>query len=582
MPGFLQELRRRNVIRVTIAYVMLAWIVAQVAELALDSFESPDWVIKTILLLLALGLPFAVFFAWAFEMTPEGLKREKDVDRSQSITGRTGRKLDLVIIAMLAAALMVVVADNYVLDDPALDNAPAPSQGISIAVLPFVNMSSDKDQEYFSDGISEELLNLLAKIPEFRVAGRTSSFTFKGQNLNLREIGLSLGVENILEGSVRKDGDRVRITAQLIKASDGFHLWSETYDRTLHDIFAVQDDIAGKVVSALEIKLLGGSQNKPKSQFGFDNAEAYNAYLKGLFYYNKSGSDNLEKAVKHMQEAVILAPASAMAWAGLARALEAYSGQSPFDPADDIARARDASDKALALNPKLPEAHLAAAEIKYHWDWDWAGAETAVDSTLALSPANLDAQLLRTNLYVTYGQLGQAEKLARDVLARDPLNDRMPRMMVKILYFGGRFEEAAEMGEQMVRDDPRMPFIRGWLTAIYIKLGQTSTAMAHAQRAPESFVRYLSLARAHHAAGNHEEAAAAQQQLLESYGDLAAYQQAIIFAFWGDNDTTLDWLDVAYRQRDPGILEIKSDIAFISLHDHPRFLAILQNMNLAD
>lgn len=582
MLDFLQELGRRNVIRVTIAYVMLAWIVAQVAELALDSFESPDWVIKTILLVLALGLPIAMFFAWAFEMTPEGIKKEKDVDRSQSITGRTGRKLDLAIIAMLAVALVAVVTDNYVLDGPAPDSIPVQTQGVSIAVLPFVNMSSDEDQEYFSDGISEELLNLLAKIPEFQVAGRTSSFTFKGQNLDLKEIGHSLGVENILEGSVRKNGNRVRITAQLVKVSDGFHLWSETYDRTLDDIFAVQDDIANKVVSALEIKLLGGTPNHPKTQLGIENAQAYDAYLKGLFYYNRSGTDNLEKAAAHMQEAVTLAPESALAWAGLARALEGFAGQSDFDPADILVRARSAAGKSLALDLELPDAHLAIAEINYSWDWDWAGAEEALNNALALSPANLDAQLLRVNLHVTYGQLGQAEQLAREILARDPLNDRVPRELVNILLFDSRFMEAAEMGERLVKDDPNMPFIRAWLSIVYVHLGQLTLAIEHAQLETVSFARYVALATAHHAAGNIEAATLAQQQLLESHGDLAAYQQAVLFAAWGENDTALDWLEVAHRQHDPGIVDIKSDIGFIALRDHPRFVSILQKMNLAD
>jgi TolB-like protein/tetratricopeptide (TPR) repeat protein len=582
MLDFLQELGRRNVIRVTIAYVMLAWIVAQVAELALDSFESPDWVIKTILLVLALGLPIAVFFAWAFELTPEGLKKEKDVDRTQSMTNRTGRKLDIAIIAMLGAALVAVVTDNYVLDRPEIESTPAQTQGVSIAVLPFVNMSSDKDQEYFSDGISEELLNLLAKIPEFQVAGRTSSFTFKGQNLDLKEIGHSLGVENILEGSVRKNGDRVRITAQLIKVSDGFHVWSETYDRTLDDIFAVQDDIAIKVVSALEVELLGGARNQPSSKFGIDNAAAYDAYLKGLFYYNRSGTDNLEKSVEHMQEAVTLAPESALAWAGLARALVGYAGQSDFDPADSLTRARSAVDKALALDPDLPEAHLAIANIKYSWDWDWVGTEAALERTLSLSPANLDAQLLRVNLYDTYGQLGQAEQLAREILARDPLNDRVPRALVSLLYNDSRFVEAAEMGERIVEADPNMPFIHSWLTVIYLQVGQSTLAIAHAQQEPVLYARYLALAVAHHAVGNIDKATAAQQQLLETYGDLAAYQQAELFAYWGQNNTALDWLETAYRQRDPGIVSVKSNIGLIALREHPRFVSILQKMNLAD
>jgi len=582
MREFLQELTRRNVIRVTIAYVMLAWIVAQVAELALDSFESPAWVMKTLLLLLALGLPFAIFFSWAFELTPEGLKKEKDVDRGRSITQRTGRKLDRTIIALLTAVVVFFAVDRFVLDRPTQDVGSAPGNGITIAVLPFVDMSSDADQEYFSDGISEELLNLLAKIPEFQIAGRTSSFAFKGKNQNLRDIGQSLGVDNILEGSVRKSNDRVRITAQLIKVSDGFHLWSETYDRTLDDIFAVQDDIASQVVDALKIKLLVGTRARPTSQFGIDNAQAYNAYLKGLFFYNKSGTDNLDKAMLHMQEAVTLAPESALAWAGLSRALEGFAGQGDSDPSEVLTRAREAADQALVLDAELAQAHLADADIKYNWDWDWAGAEAALDRALALRPASLDARLTRANLHLTFGQLDQAEQLTREALAQDPLNDRLPRLLVALHYNNGRFEEAATLGEQLLQEDPNMPFIRGWLAAIYLVQGRTAVALQHAQRETSLYTRLLALAVAQHAAGNLDEAAAAQQQLLETYGDLAAYQQALIFAFWGETDTTLDWLERAYEIRDPGILNIKADNGFVSLRGHPRFQAILQKMNLAD
>jgi TolB-like protein len=537
---------------------------------------------KTLLLLLGLGLPFAIFFSWAFELTPEGLKKEKDVDRGRSITQHTGRKLDRTIIALLSAVVIFFVIDRFVLDRPTQGVGTAQASGVSIAVLPFVNMSSDADQEYFSDGVSEELLNLLAKIPEFQVAGRTSSFVFKGQNQNLREIGQNLGVDNILEGSVRKSNDRVRITAQLIKVSDGFHLWSETYDRTLDDIFAVQDDIANQVVDALKIRLLGGTQARPTSQFGIENAQAYNAYLKGLFFYNKSGADNLDKAAQHMQEAATLAPESALAWAGLSRALEGVTGQAASDNTDTLARAREAAQQALALDAELAEAHLADAEIKFNWDWDWPGADAALNRALTLRPGFPDARLLRANLHFTFGELKQAEQITREALAKDPLNDRLPRLLVATLYYSGRFEEAAAMGEQLLQEDPNMPFIRGWLTAIHLAQGKIPEALQFAQRETSLFTRQFAMAVAQHAAGNVDEAAASQQQLLESYGDLAAYQQALIFAFWGETDTALDWLDRAYEHRDPGILGIKSEPPFVTLREDARFKSILQKMNLAD
>ncbi len=277
-----KELKRRNVFKVAIAYIVVAWFVLQVADVVLNNITAPGWVFKVLMLFVALGFPFAMIFAWAFEMTPEGLKRESEVDRSQSITPVTGKKLNLLITGLLVLALGYFAYDKFVLSagrDAALveattqaaTNTPAPAAQEtlevekSIAVLPFVNMSSDVEQEYFSDGLSEELLNLLAKIPELKVASRSSSFQFKGEKFDLKDVAQKLDVAHVLEGSVRKSGDQLRITAQLIKAEDGYHMWSETYDRPLDNIFAIQDEISAAVVEALKIELLGEA---PKSRGG--------------------------------------------------------------------------------------------------------------------------------------------------------------------------------------------------------------------------------------------------------------------------------------------------------------------------
>jgi len=289
--SFFEELKRRNVIRVGIAYVIAAWLLLQVSDLVLGNIAAPGWVIQVIMLLLAIGFPLVVMFAWAFEITPEGIKKEKDVDRSQSIVSQTGRKLDRMIIGVLAVTVVYLLIDKLVLTRPAPapeqpvaevsttkegsepvaqvageqaskpgdgKSAPAPAaKEASVAVLPFVNMSGDTDNEYFSDGLTETLLHMLANLPDLQVAARTSSFAFKGKNESIQTIAKALGVAHVLEGSVQKAGDRVRITAQLIRADDGFHVWSQHYDRTLDDIFAIQDEIAGDVAGALGTSLLG-------------------------------------------------------------------------------------------------------------------------------------------------------------------------------------------------------------------------------------------------------------------------------------------------------------------------------------
>ncbi len=288
--GLVSELRRRNVFRVGVAYVIVAWLLLQVADVILPTFRTPEWVMQAFTFLLMLGFPMALFFAWAFELTPEGLKKEKNVDRSRSITHVTGRKLDFVIIGLLVVALGYFGYDKFVLDpdrdaveikaavqvaqEQVANTVERQDSAKTIAVLPFVNMSDDASNEYFSDGLSEELLNLLAKVPELRVAARTSSFSFKDQNLEIPVIAARLNVAHVLEGSVRKAGNQIRITAQLNKADDGFHLWSETYDRELKSVFAIQDEIAAAVVDALKITLLGEKPNVTET-----NPEAYALYL---------------------------------------------------------------------------------------------------------------------------------------------------------------------------------------------------------------------------------------------------------------------------------------------------------------
>jgi len=320
--SFFAELQRRNVVRVGLAYAVIGWVLAQIAEFAFENFGAPQWALKTFVVVLLLGLPLALFFAWAFELTPDGIKRENEVDRGQSVTPQTGRKLDFIIIGVLAVGIILLLTDRFVVRDYP-DSLTAENQDIhtggtesadarivavarSIAVLPFVNMSDDKD--YFADGLSEELLNLLAKIPDLKVAGRTSSFAFKGKNDDLREIGDALGVATVLEGSVRRSGDRLRITAQLIQVEDGFHVWSETYDRQMADIFDIQDDVASAITGALRLQLAPGS-SRPT-----ENTAAYALYIEALPYIAANDDrDIIEKVIGLLDGAIALDPGFAKA-----------------------------------------------------------------------------------------------------------------------------------------------------------------------------------------------------------------------------------------------------------------------------
>ena len=368
--SFFEELKRRNVVRVGIAYVLLGWVVMQGADFLLDLVGAPEWVIRVFAIAGLVGLPFALFFAWAFELTPEGIKRESEIDRSQSITPQTGRKLDRTIIVFLVLAVIGLLADKFIPENdipvvaPQVENTPAATETPaaaetgeqSIAVLPFVDMSPDGDQAYFADGIAEEILNVLVKTHSLKVAGRTSSFQFSGRNEDLRLIGKELGVEHILEGSIRKDQNRVRITAQLVKADDGFHLWSETYDRELTDIFAIQDEIARAITDALAIELDLGRTGPRLAAEQTRNMEAYDHYLEARALIAQR--QDFKRAIELLDGALEHDPDFAQAWAANAQAhaLAPYYLKDIIVE-DFLADAERMANRALEIDPLLSQAH---------------------------------------------------------------------------------------------------------------------------------------------------------------------------------------------------------------------------------
>ncbi len=284
--SFWRELRRRNVFKVAMVYLIAAWLLIQIAETTFPALQLPDWTVTFVVVVLAILFPIAVIFAWAFELTPDGLRRSGEVDPSESITGKTGQRINHLIIGALVVAVVVLVTTHGGFG-PGGDEQGADAATTSIAVLPFVNMSDDKGNEFFSDGLSEELLNVLAQVDGLRVAARTSSFSFKGSNEDLRDVARQLGVEHVLEGSVRKSGNRIRATAQLIKADDGFHLWSETFDYEIDDIFKIQDEIALAVVDALKVNLLGEERER-LTRRATTSVEAHNLYLRGRQFLHRS------------------------------------------------------------------------------------------------------------------------------------------------------------------------------------------------------------------------------------------------------------------------------------------------------
>ena len=494
------ELKRRNVFKVGIAYIVVAWLVAQVLQLVFESFGTPAWAIKTVLVLLATGLPFALFFAWAFELTPEGLKRESEVDRSQSIAAQTGSKLNLTITTLMVLALAYFAYDKFVLSEDreaalveaatqaVIEQAPtepelAANPEKSIAVLPFVNMSSDAEQEYFSDGISEELLNGLAKIESLKVAARTSSFSFKGQNKPIGEIAQVLGVEHILEGSVRKSGSQIRITAQLIRVSDGFHMWSETYDRELVNIFAIQDEITEAIVSELRVKLDVQTQIASTTT---SNHEAYQEYLRGRYYWNLRTSSNIYQAVEHFERATQLDPSYADAWTGLGEAwvlLPIWEFDYAKAP-EQLEQATLAAKKALALNAASGHAHAVLGYI-HMLKLEWGECFENFDLALRFEPE--DASIWHWYAYIlsSVGKYAMAEEAYQMASNLDPLSRIISTNAAEQFNLSGRYDIALDRLDRTLALAPDFAFAWHTKGISHIAMNEFVEARAAFQKSSE-------------------------------------------------------------------------------------------------
>ena len=433
--SFFTELKRRNVFRMGIAYVLVAWVLLQAIDFGLDIISAPNWVMQVFFLAGVAGLPVVLIFAWVFEMTPEGIKRESQVDPARSVTHNTGQKLDRTIITFLTFAVVLLLAERFIMQDESSASAPAPEVTMeetkvmdeaaggglrSVAVLPFVNMSSDPEQEYFSDGLAEELLNRLAQNEQLRVAARTSSFQFKGQNQDIADIGKQLKVDHVLEGSVRKSANRLRITAQLIRVDSGYHLWSETYEREIDDVFAIQDDIARAITTALEAELgtaAPASNKKPTA-----NLEAYQLYLQARFLLAKRGGDNILEAISLFGQAANLDENFSEAWSGMAFAYSLVSGYTmKISSAEARDRGMEAAGNASRINPDNAEAYTALGWLQATMDWNLSAARENMEKAYRLAPNNADIVNLYGDFLTMCGDFEKAIQIENQSIALDPL-----------------------------------------------------------------------------------------------------------------------------------------------------------------
>ena len=463
----------------------------------------------------------------------------------------------------------------------------------SIAVLPFVNRSHDPGDEYFSDGLADELVNVLAKIRGLRVAARTSSFQFKGKNDDIAVIGRKLNVATVLEGSVRKAGNRMRISAQLVKVTDGYQLWSESYDRTLEDIFAVQDDIAQSVVKELRSTLLGEAADanaaaRATAQVAAavkgraSDAEAHRLYLQARHFIDRTNRGDTARSIEYLKQALDREPTFALAWAELSRAYanEANYGWGPL--AERAERAREAVARALALEPELAEGHAALGRIQLVFDWDWRGAAASYTRALELAPG--DAAVLRRAgvLAANLGRFDEAIGLYRRAIEQDPLGAGAYHNLANALHATGRFAEAEQAYRKVLELSPQQTFAHEFLALSLLAQGRSDEALTEALREPEEICRLCALSIIYHAADRRVEADAAQHELIAKHGREGAYQVAMVYAARGEADLAFEWLERAYAQRDTGFSEMKIQRWLCPLHADPRWDVFLRKIGLDD
>ena len=586
-PSFFAELKRRNVYKVAMAYAVVGWLVMQVAATVVPALHLPDGITTAVVVVTLLGFPIALVIAWAFEMTPEGMKRTENVSPDEVIPQWSARKFAAMIVsvALLAAALLVfqiVRSKSTSPAQPSPESATA-AEDKSIAVLPFVNMSSDKEQDYFSDGLSEELLNQLAQIPQLRVIARTSSFSFKGKEVDVATIARALNVANVLEGSVRKSGNTLRITAQLVRASDSSHLWSQTYDRQMTDIFKVQDEIAGDVVAALKVKLLP-TQQLPKGQ-RTRNVDAYEQYLLGMEMGRANKLDSVQRSVAALQKAIALDPQYANAYAALAYSQRelAENVSSPAQRSEIYKQAFASVEKAIALAPDMARGYGIRAYLRYRYSWDWAAAEADYERAIALDPR--DAVLLSGvtgYAHFLFWNGRQAQALAMDVqaIALDPLSAEPLTAYGLHLLASGQIAEGRQALQHALELDPNLDFANYNLGYSDLKEGKLDSALAHFRVSGDGFSQ-AGRAMVEFTLGNE---VASQQAVTELKRDFVAgyaYQFAQVYAWRGEKDQAFEWLDRAYVQHDAGMTTLRYDPMLASLHDDPRFAALVKKMGFA-
>ena len=577
---FFGELKRRNVYKVAVAYAVVGWLLVQIATQVFPFFEIPNWGVRLIVLLVVVGFPIALILAWAFELTPEGIKRTEDAD---FVAPGPSRKRRWIYVAIIAGALSIGLffLGRYTATNVA--NLPAKS----IAVLPFENLSRDPDNAYFTEGIQDEILARLAKIADLKVISRTSTQRYKSSPDDLPQIAKRLGVSNILEGSVQKTADRVRVTVQLINAASDAHLWGETYDRNLTDVFAAESDIAKMIADTLRAKLSGSEQHAIAVR-PTESAEAHQLYLRGRYFWNKRTGADLKKSIDYFNQAIDKDPNYALAYAGLADAYVLFSAYAEGSPKESLPQAKAAAKKALELDNTLGEAHASLAQALLAYDLDFAGANREFRRAIELNPNYATAHhWYAESGLVPLGQFDDAIAEAKRALELDPLSVIINADVGTILTSARRYDQAIEQLGKTVEMDPGFYYAH-WTLGDALELkGRNEEAIAEYKKAialnddplPPALLGHL-----YAKIGRKNEALTILKQLRELRESskqryVSPYNLALIHIGLGQKNEALQLLEETYEDRDGyNIAFIKVEPMLDPLRGDPRFEALAQKV----
>lgn len=604
--SIVQELRRRNVFRVAVVYLSAAWLLVEIAETLFPIYGLSDGSVRLVVTLLSIGFPLVLVFSWIFELTPAGLRLEKNIDRSVEPPHQTSKKLDRIIIVLLALALGYFAVDKFVLEPQRVAKVAetaartATEQALelqkeehspdkSIAVLPFANMSPDTSDEYFSDGLTEELIGKLSKVNGLRVTARTSVFAFKGTNRDIRDIGERLNVRTVLEGSVRREQNRIRVTAQLISVENGFHLWSESYDYEMDSVLALQETISRAIIGALEIQLTPRDDEQISGNTSV-NPEAYELYLKGRYYWARLDTGGLQKSIESFQRAIAVDPSYPPAHAGLANAYSfaGYFGMMP--PREALPLSHVQAEAALALNPKSSEALVARGMFWLVYEWDWDRARDDLMLALELNPNSSLAHWAYAEYLMLSGS-PRALDSALHALSLDPLS--LPIMnLVAFTYLNrGMFAEAMQMDQEMLAMDAGFAAAHWNLGIVHMLQGRFEQAIEELGQSVEysgGLSSTLAIQAYAHAKSGDEAMALAILSELESrrqspgQGYASPVLIACVYEGLGRADEALNWLQQAITERDGWLVFMNSFPRFETLRGEPRFEKILLQVGLPD